>query len=295
MPRLAHLAGAAVSGIQTAETRAGQIGAPGRCAGYRAVIALVRRDLAERRSLRLSVLLDFTFGLLNLVVFLFVSRVLILPANAGFAHSASYFDFVAVGITFMLVVQAASVQLTGRITAEQRSGTLEMLVTQPAPRWALAVGLAGYPFTFGLLRAGAYLAILGTIFGLRVEQADWIGVGCVLLLGAVAMLGVGIGLVAFVIAVGHGDAVARLLVVALSFMSGAYFPVTALPDAVRTLSTALPSRIALDGLRQALTGGGWSSTALTLLIVNVILLPVAILAFNHALGIACNRGNLTRD
>ncbi|MFI2662313.1 hypothetical protein [Micromonospora carbonacea] len=53
-------------------------------AGGRAVLALLRRDLAERRGLRAPFLL-------NLVVFLFVSRVSTPHPGAGFARSISYF------------------------------------------------------------------------------------------------------------------------------------------------------------------------------------------------------------
>ncbi|GAB3935823.1 hypothetical protein GCM10027614_11330 [Micromonospora vulcania] len=139
------------------------------------VLALVRRDLGDPRQFRLPLLLDLAFGVVNLVVFLFISRVLTPSAGTDLAHSPSYFDFVAVGITFLLVLQAASTQLTSRVIREQRSGTLELLAAQPVPVSALAIGTAGYPFLFTLLRAGVYLAILGSVLGLRTEHADWWG------------------------------------------------------------------------------------------------------------------------
>lgn len=270
-------------------------GRPDRWAGPRAVTALVVRELAERRSLRLPLLMDLVFGVLNLLLFLFISRVLTVPPDAaGFAHSARYFDFVAVGITFMVVVQAASTQVTGRIVAEQRAGTLEMLAGQPVPLWALAAGLAGYPFLVALLRAGVYLALLATLLGLRVERADWVGVVVVLLLGGVSMAGVGIGLMAFTVATGHGDAAARLLVVALAFLSGTYFPVAALPPALAAVTGGLPSRVALDGLRHALAGADWAGAALTLAGAAAVLLPLSIWIFGRTLRRATDRGTLTR-
>lgn len=239
--------------------------------------------------------MDLAFGVMNLVVFLFISRVLAVPQGgaADFPHSPRYFDFVAVGITFMLVVQAASTQLTSRIVTEQRAGTLEMLTVAPVPIWALATGLAGYPFLFALLRAGVYLALLATLFGLRVGRTDWVGLVVVLLLGCVAMAGIGVGLMAFTVATGHGDAAARLIVVALSFLSGTYFPSSALPPVVQPVAAVLPSHLALDGLRYALAGDGWGWSALALLGTAVVLLPTSIWLFGRALRRAAYRGTLT--
>ncbi|MEU8261767.1 ABC transporter permease [Micromonospora sp. NPDC048999] len=264
-------------------------------AAGRAMLALLRRDLTERRGLRLPFLLDLAFGLLNLLVFLFVSRVLTLAPHADFTRATSYFDFVAVGIVFLLVLQAATVQLVVQVAAEQRAGTLELLVTQPMPGWALALGLAGYSFAFALLRAGVYLAVLGGFFGLHLGHADWPGVVAVLILGMLGTLPLGVALMGLTVAVGHGDPVARLTVVALSFLSGAYFPASALPTALRAMAEPLPSRIALDGLRHALTGAGWGHSALILAGVAAILLPLSAWVFDRALWIAKRRGVLTRE
>ncbi|GIJ75641.1 ABC-type multidrug transport system, permease component [Micromonospora phaseoli] len=264
-------------------------------AGGRTVLALLRRDLAERRGVRLSFLLDLLFGLLNLLVFLFVSRVLIPAPAVDFARSASYFDFVAVGIVFLLVIQAATVQVVARVTAEQRDGMLELLAAQPVPGWSLALGLVGYPFAFALLRAGVYLGLLAGIFGLHVGDAHWPGVLIVLALAALCALPFGMVLMGFAVAVGHGDPVARLLVVALSFLSGTYFPTSALPDVLHPVCALLPTRVALDGLRHALTGGGWAGAAAVLAGTAAVLLPLSAWIFDRALWIARRRGVLTRD
>ncbi|QDY08308.1 ABC transporter permease [Micromonospora sp. HM134] len=264
-------------------------------AGGRAVLALLRRDLGERRMLRLPLLLDLVFGAVNLLVFLFISRLFSAPQAQRLPGATTYFDFVAVGITFMLVLQAASTQLTSRVAREQRSGTLELLAAQPVPAYALAVGTAAYPFLLALLRAGVYLLLLHTLLGLHTGRADWWGVAVVLVAGSAAMMGIGIGLTAFAVAAGHGEAVARLLVVGVSFLSGTYFPVAVLPGVLPPLTAVLPSRIALDGLRAALAGDAWGTSALTLLAAALLLLPLSTWVFGRALRVATARGTLTRD
>ncbi|WP_433124049.1 ABC transporter permease [Micromonospora sp. CA-240977] len=259
------------------------------------ILALVRRDLGDPRQFRLPLLLDLTFGVLNLVVFLFISRVLTPSSGTDLAHSPSYFDFVAVGITFLLVLQTATTQLTGRVIREQRGGTLEMLAAQPVPVTALAIGTAGYPFLFALLRSCVYLAVLGSVLGLRTDRTDWWGVAVLLVAGTASVLGIGIALAAFTVAVGHGDAAARLFVVGLTFVSGTYFPVSELPGPLPGLTAALPSRIALDGLRAALAGGDWAWSAGALFGATALLLPLSSWAFAGALRVAAGRGALKRD
>ncbi|MGC4813772.1 ABC transporter permease [Micromonospora sp. DT228] len=263
--------------------------------GVAMILALVRRDLGDPRQFRLPLLLDLAFGVVNLVVFLFISRVLTPSSGTDLAHSPSYFDFVAVGITFLLVLQAATTQLTGRVIREQRGGTLEVLAAQPVPVTVLAIGTAGYPFLFALLRSVVYLAILGSVLGLRTDRADWWGVAVLLIAGTASVLGIGIALAAFTVAVGHGDAAARLFVVGLTFVSGTYFPVSELPGPLPELTAVLPSRIALDGLRAALAGGDWAWSAVALLGATALLVPLSSWAFAGALRVAAGRGALKRD
>ncbi|GAB3081642.1 ABC transporter permease [Micromonospora schwarzwaldensis] len=273
---------------------AGGVPSRWRVAG-RAVAALLRRDLTGRRGLRMPFLLDLVFGVLNLLVFLFVSRVLVPHPGAGFTGPGGYFDFVAVGIVFLLVLQSAIVQVVTRVAAEQRDGLLELWAAQPVPGWSLALGLVAYPFGFALLRAGLYLGLLAGVLGLRVTDTSWPAAAVMLVLAALGALPFGMALMGLTVAVGYGDPAARLAVVALSFLSGTYFPTSALPGVLHPVCAVLPTRVALDGLRAALAGGDWRPAAGTLAGVTAVLLPLSAWIFDRALWLARRRGVLTRD
>lgn len=260
----------------------------------RAAAAILRRDAGEQRFLGASFVLDLMFGVVNLVVFAVISRVLHAPGQQDLGGAASYFDFVAVGITFMLVVQAAGTQITSRVQEEQRSGTLEMLLAQPVRTTAIAVGISAYPMLFAVTRAVIYLAVAGMLLGLDLTSANWVGAAVVLTLGAAATMCLGILLAAFAVAIEHGVSVGRVAVVAIAFASGTYFPVTALPQALQWLSAPLPTRLALDGLRAALAGDGWGPAALWLLVAIAVGLPLAVYAFAAALRRAVRLGTVTR-
>jgi ABC-2 type transport system permease protein len=132
------------------------------------------------------------------------------------------------------------------------------------------------------------------VLGLHVGHASWLGVVLLLAVGGSATIGIGIVLMAVSIVVGHGDTIARVVVVGLSFVSGTYFPVAVLPPLLRHGAAPLPTRLALDGLRGALAGGHWGGAVLALLAATVALLPLSIWLFGRALTMAGRRGTLTR-
>ena len=258
-----------------------------------AVLALVRRDLALRRIVKFSLALDLVFGVLNLIVFEFIGRVLRDPAPGSVARAGGYFSFASVGIAFFLVIQTATTGITRQIRDEEHSGTLEFVVAQPVGAGSLALGIAGFPFMFATVRAVAYLLLAGTL-GLQTSHANWAGVVAVLLAAAPAMTAIGIALAAVALVVERGDVLGHFVAFGLGFLSGAYFPVSELSPPLRVLSAALPTRVALDGQRAALAGLPWWPSAVALVGFGLVTLPAAVAVFGGALRWARRRGRLTR-
>ncbi len=105
--------------------------------------------------MKFSLALDLVFGVLNLIVFEFIGRVLRDPAPGSVARAGGYFSFASVGIAFFLVIQTATTGITRQIRDEEHSGTLEFVVAQPVGAPSLALGSAGCPFMFATVRAVA--------------------------------------------------------------------------------------------------------------------------------------------
>jgi ABC-2 type transport system permease protein len=269
---------------------AGPTRAPGAAS---AVLALLRRDLAQRRIVKFALALDLLFGALNLVVFEFIGRVLRDPAPGSVTRAGGYFSFAAVGIAFFLVIQTATIGITRQIRDEQQSGMLEFVVAQPVGPGSLALGLAGFPFLFATLRAFVYL-LLAAALGLQTSHANWAGVVVVLIAAAPSLAAIGIVLAAVALVVERGEVLGRFAAFGLAFLSGAYFPVSELAAPVRAVSAALPTRIALDGQRAALAGLPWWPAAATLAVFDLVTLPAAVAIFAGSLRWARRRGRLTR-
>ena len=260
----------------------------------RGIAAFIRRDIAQRSMARIPVLLDLVFGVVNLVAFVFISRAVHGGGSTFSGRGLSYFDFAAVGIAFMLVVQAAVTQATTRIGEEQRTGTIEHLVSSPTPVAAVALGLGAYPVMFAMVRTAAYLLLAGIVLGLDIGRTSWVGVAVVLLLGGIATASIGVFLAALAVAFSFGTAGSRVVLVALIFLSGTYFPVDVLPAWAQSLGYLLPTRFALDGLRETIAGSPWVGSAAALAATAVVGIPLSVLAFAAAVRFASRRGTLVR-
>lgn len=255
--------------------------------------ALIRRDYVIARSYRIAFFLDLGFGVLNLVIYYFISKTFGSQPTSHLDGAPSYFAFVALGISVMVVMEAASIGLANRIREEQLTGTLEALVTQPIRADELAFGLTGYPFLFAMTRAAFYVLISALFLGVDVGRTDWLGFTLLLLVTGLALGAVGIFLGAVVLVVKRARVVASLITFGLGFLGGAYFPLSVLPRWLQPLGKIAPTRFAFDGLRAAVfRGDGWGDDLVALVVFSAVALPVAVWIFASALRAVRRSGSL---
>lgn len=255
--------------------------------------ALIRRDYILARSYRLAFFLDLVLGVLNLVIFYFISRTFGSSPPRNLGGAPTYFAFAAVGISVMVVMEAASIGLANRIREEQLTGTLEALVTQPITATELAVGITGYPFLFAMGRAAFYVLVSGVFLGVGLGGTDWIGFVLVLGVTGLALAAIGIFLGALVLVVKRTRVVASLVTFGLSFLGGAFFPISVLPGWLQPIGKVAPTRFAFDGLRGAVfRGGGWGDDVVALAVFAAVALPLAVWLFSLALRAVRRSGSL---
>src|SRR5687767_4901272 len=131
----------------------------------RAVLALARRDLQIYLSYRLMMTLDLWIGVLDVVVYYFISETFEGATTAPLGDAPSYFAFALVGIAVTVVIQAVSLGIGTKVREEQLTGTLEALVAQPLRSTELAAGLCGLPFAISTVRVAIYLILGSVAFG----------------------------------------------------------------------------------------------------------------------------------
>jgi ABC-2 type transport system permease protein len=257
------------------------------------VRTLVRRDYLVSRSYRAALVLDLLFGVINLMIYFFISRTFQSTSPRELAGAPTYFAFASVGVALNLVVQVASIQVMRRVREEQLTGTLEAVVAQPITPVELSFGLAGFHYFFAMGRALLYIALIGTIFRVDLSGADWPAFLLVLIAAAFAMSAIGIALAAVVLLFRRADAFVQLVVLALGVGGGAFFPVGVLPGWLQPVARILPTRFVFRGVRSALFGGdAWQLDTVWLLLFSVLAVPVAIAAFGGALELAKRQGSL---
>ncbi|MBD0329389.1 MAG: ABC transporter permease [Thermoleophilia bacterium] len=261
----------------------------------RVVAAIVRRDYLLTRSYRMTFALELVFGVVNLLVYFFISRIFPQVGVHDLHGAASYFDFAAVGIIVTVVIGATSTELANRVRQEQLTGTLEALFMQPLATVEVALGLVGLPFLFAMVRAFFYTGIAAIWLGLDVAQASWVGASLALAATGAAMASLGVLAGAIVLMIKRGDLLTGMTLFAMGFVSGAVFPVSVLPAWLQPIGAVVPTRFAFDGLRQALfEGSGWHGEVIALALFAIVTLPVAVAVFRVALWWSKRSGSLAK-
>jgi ABC-type multidrug transport system permease subunit len=254
---------------------------------------MIRRDSLVTRSYRLAFVLDVVFGLLNLVLFFFISRTFQNVQGANLHGAPTYFAFASVGIAITIVVDAASTGLANRVRGEQLTGTLEALLVQPVTNAEVAFGMAAFPFAFAMVRAVFYLVVAVLWFHLDVARANWFGFSLVLIVAGVAFSALGVMLGGMVLVIKRGDVLVGMVIFAMGLVSGALFPVSVLPPWLEAIGKVMPTRFAFDGLRASMfVGTGWWRDVVALTIYSVAGIPAAVWVFGWALGVAQRQGSL---
>jgi ABC-2 type transport system permease protein len=255
--------------------------------------ALMINNFLVLRSYRAAFGFELVLGGINVLTYFFISRTFANTATADLGPAPNYFSYAIVGLAVSNVVGAASIALAVRLREEQLTGTLEAVTTRPVRATEMAIGWSALAFLGALVRAAAYLLFAIVFLNLDVSNANWPGFVLVLLATAGALSSVGVVTGAITMLVKRAEAVSGMIIFGLGLVSGAYFPISVLPEWLQPLGAIAPTRFAFDGLRDALfAGGNWENDLLVLLAFGVLLLPLAMFFFSLSLRIAKRLGSL---
>jgi ABC-2 type transport system permease protein len=158
-----------------------------------------------------------------------------------------------------------------------------------------SLGAAAGPLVFAVPQV-VVLAIVASLFGVELPDANWGLAAAALAIGVVAFVGVGLVGAASVLALRRAEALVGWLVVALTFLGGEFFPRELLPRWLEALAALSPFTWALDLVRAALLEGeGWGEAAGELAVLaalSVATVAAGVAASAWAIGFARRRGSL---
>jgi ABC-2 type transport system permease protein len=131
------------------------------------------------------------------------------------------------------------------------------------PPWTFIAAHVLRALIFTIAMVIALLGIGRIAFGVHLSSNALFGVSVYVVLGTAAMATLGMAITAFTPTVDAASSVGPFTAVILSFISGVFIPVNALPDWLARLGQLFPLAPLADGLQRAVTGVG-GGTGLTL-------------------------------
>ncbi|MCV6597037.1 MAG: ABC transporter permease [Mangrovicoccus sp.] len=198
-------------------------------------------------------------------LFLVIFNIAIGP-NRGAVMGVPFIEFLAPGILMMTVIQNAFGNTSSSMAGAKIMGNIvDTLMPPLSPAEILAGYLAG-GMARGLLVGCAILALTVVSLGLGVAHPLWLLV--FVLLGS-ALMGA-LGLIAGIFANKFDQlaAITNFFITPLAFLSGSFYSVDAVPEAMQFVLHANPMFYLIDGVRFGVLGVSDSSPWLGLIICS---------------------------
>lgn len=248
-------------------------------------------------SYRTAFISDWANMLLQVSLFYFVAR-LVDPARipAFDGRTATFLEFTAIGVAFSSFVQVSFARVMVAIRNEQVTGTLESLFVTPTAPATLQLGLVVYDLVYVPVRTAIYLALIALALGADFRAGGFPPAAAIMVAFIPFAWGLGVTSAAAILTFRRGSGLTGLAGPVLTLFSGAYVPLSVLPDWMRAVARVNPLNLALDGARQVLLGTqGWGAVwprAAVLLPLGIVSLVLGSLAFRAALERERRRGTL---
>jgi ABC-2 type transport system permease protein len=140
------------------------------------------------------------------------------------------------------------------LVADRQKLILKRLQATPLRRWQLV----GSNVLMRLLIAAFQTVIIvgvGSSFYKVQIAGSWPLIGALILLGSLAFIALGYVIASFATTEESANGMTSVVQFPLMFLSGTFFPIDAMPDALKTVARALPLTSLGDGLRQVMVDG----------------------------------------
>jgi ABC-2 type transport system permease protein len=252
--------------------------------------AFFRRDVQVRLSYRTALLSDWFSLFAQALVFSFVSKLVDpsrLPGTGG--DRVSYIAYVAVGIAVSGFMAVGLARLVAAVRGEQLMGTLESVMVTPTTASTILLGSVIYDMVYVPIRTVIFLIIVSVWFDVSFAVSGYLPALLILTAFIPFVWGIGSVASASVLTFRRGSGVIGIGTFALTFTSGAYFPLALFPSWVETLAKLNPIAITITGMREQLIGGaGWADAA-SVLVRLVPLSTISLLLGLYAFRLAMRR------
>jgi len=225
-----------------------------------------------------------------------VLQLLFFALLASFLGGHDYLRFVVIGSVAHATYIGALGFTVASITWEQGSGTVPLLVASPSSPLLVFVGRNLAMLGNGLVSGALTLGLAAVVLDLDLTVGQVLAASMILVLATASVYCLGLLLGSIVLRFPqYRNVVSNITVVSLTFLTGAYVPVAALPSWLQPLSEVLPVTHALRLLRHVTLGApdpGIGPSIAAEIAVGAVLFVLAQLSFTYFLRQARAAGTL---
>ena len=235
--------------------------------------------LAEREVRRFMSIWGQTLlaPLITSGLFLAVFTLAVGPGR-GPVMGVAFTQFLAPGILMMAVIQNAFANTSSSIMSAKVQGNIVDTLMPPLSPLELVLGFLAGSVARGAFVGAGILVMMMLVLGAGLAHPGWVAVFVVL--GA-AFLG-GLGIVAAIVAQKYDQmaAITNFIITPLSFLSGTFYSLDALPPLMRTLTHLNPVFYLIDGVRYGMLGRSDSAPWIGLAVVSLVTVAVLSLCWS---------------
>ena len=154
------------------------------------------------------------------------------------------------GMSLMQLGVFASIPLV----ADRQKLILKRLQATPLRRWQLVGSNVLMRLLIAIVQTVIIVGVGTALFDVEIS-GSWPLIGALILLGSLAFIALGYVIASFAATEDAANGMTSAVQFPLMFLSGTFFPIDAMPDALKTVARVLPLTYLGDGLRQVMVDG----------------------------------------
>ena len=140
------------------------------------------------------------------------------------------------------------------LVADRQKLILKRLQATPLRRWQLVGSNVLMRLLIAVVQTVIIVGVGSLAFHVQIA-GSWLVIGALILLGSLAFIALGYVIASFASTEEAANGMTSVVQFPVMFLSGTFFPIDAMPDALRTVARALPLTYLSDGLRQVMVDG----------------------------------------
>ena len=260
-------------------------------------VSQLRKDFLWAFSYKISFFGQFIGVGLSVYTLFFISKTFEMSKSTHLIeYGDNYFLFAIIGICTLDLINLCMRSATRSVRDAQAFGYIDVMISSKVNPRSVVISSLVYPFLIGLLRVIVYLFCAFLLQDLNFSLLSITLALCIMLLTLISFMGLSLIAASFVILYKQGDPINYFTGLIIFLFSGVLFPVSALPEVLKPISSFLPMTHSLEMMRKILIFDSCEhcsfSTVGYLLFWSAILYCFGIIILRKAIELSRVSGNL---